>query len=137
MELEHKEAIFARDDEGVIVLTDIANMPAIVRGEVVYDGRNAMVLNRNNSNYYVLKNIPPYIRETLKKSDDVTIIEKKDKEDIYSYSVKLRMVDDLEMADDWDEYSEKIMKNLKENLPPQEFNQFISDAKIIYDKMTK
>ena len=47
------------------------------------------------------------------------------------------MVDDLEMADDWDEYSEKIMKNLKENLTPQEFNQFISDAKIIYDKMTK
>ncbi|MBP5398939.1 MAG: hypothetical protein J6Y53_00790, partial [Alphaproteobacteria bacterium] len=114
MELEYKNAIFAKDDEGVMILTDITDMPAIVRGEAIYDGKNAIVLNRDNQHYYALKNIPPYIRDVLKKSDDVTIIEKRKEDDIYSYSVKIRKVDDLGIADEWRAYSEQIMKNLKE-----------------------
>ena len=137
MELEYKNAIFAKDDEGVMILTDIADMPAIVRGEAVYDGKNAIVLNRNNQNYFVLKNIPPYIRDVLKRSDDVTIIEKRQKEDIYSYSVKVRKVDDLGIADEWEKYSEQIMKNLKENLTAKEYESFLSEAKTIYDTISR
>ena len=48
MELEYKNAIFAKDDEGVMILTDITDMPPIVRGEAVYDGKNTIVINRNN-----------------------------------------------------------------------------------------
>ncbi|MBP5399963.1 MAG: hypothetical protein J6Y53_06100 [Alphaproteobacteria bacterium] len=137
MKLEEKNAIFTKDNEGVMILTDITDMPAIVSGEAVYDGKNAIVLNRNNQHYFVLKNIPPYIREALNKSEDVTIIEKRQKEDIYSYSVKIRKVDDMEIPDEWRRYSEQIMKNLKENLTAQEYENFLSEAKTIYDTMAK
>jgi len=137
MELEYKNAIFAKDDEGVMILTDISNMPPIVRGEAVYDGKNVIVLNRNNQHYYALKNIPPYIRDALKKSNDVTIVEQKEKDDIYSYSVKIRKVDDMGVADEWEKYSEQIMKNLKDNMTAQEYENFLSEAKTIYDTMAR
>ncbi len=137
MQLEYKNAIFAKDDEGVMILTDITNMPPIVRGEAVYDGKNVIVLNRNNQQYYALKNIPPYIRTALNKSDDVTIVEQKEKDDIYSYSVKIRKVEDMGIADEWEEYAKNMTETIKESMKPEEYEKFLSEAKQVYDVMSK
>jgi len=132
-----KNALFTKDEEGVIIITDIDNSNAVIRGEVVYDGKNAVILNRNNKEYYALKNIPPFIRDVLLNSKTVTIVERKDENGIYSYSVNVRMVDDLGIEDDWEEYSAEIMAKLEEQLTPQQLSDFMDEAKKIYENITK
>ena len=137
MDYIEKNALFTKDEQGVIIITDINDSAVVVRGEAVYDGKNAVVLNRNNKEYYALKNIPPFIRDVLSKSETVTIVESKAGKDIYSYSVKVRIVDDLGLDDDWEEYSGKIMTEMEKHLTPQQLSDFMNEAEKIYKKMTK
>ena len=77
MDKTYQNAIFMKDNEGIIVLADIDDVSLVVRGEIVYDGKNAVVLNRNNKHYYILKNIPPFLRDDLLKSKEITIYDLK------------------------------------------------------------
>lgn len=137
MDYIEKNALFTKDEQGVIIITDINDGAVVIRGEVVYDGRNAVILNRNNKEYYALKNIPPFIRDALLKSETVTIVERRGENDIYSYSVKIRKIDDLGIKDEWEEYSNKIMTNLEEQLTPQQLSDFMNEAEKIYENITK
>lgn len=132
-----KNALFTKDEQGVIIITDINDDAVVTRGEVVYDGKNAVVFNRNNKEYYALKNIPPFIRDALNKSETVTIVENKNGKDIYSYSVKVRLVDDLGIEDDWEEYSAKMMADLEKQLTPHQLSDFMNEAEKIYENMAK
>lgn len=79
MDIINKNAQFIFDDKGVIILTDIVSTDNVKVGELVYDGKNSAILNRNNKDYYLLQNIAPCFREKLKTADKVTIIEEKTK----------------------------------------------------------
>lgn len=70
-----KNAVFVFDKQGVIIITDIEKKGNIVIGELVYDGKNVAILNRNNREFFSLKNIAPIMREKVKQSKYVTIIE--------------------------------------------------------------
>ncbi|MBO7097081.1 MAG: hypothetical protein J6W11_00385 [Alphaproteobacteria bacterium] len=125
--LTEKNATFLFDKEGIIIITDIKKTDFVVMGELIYDGKNVAILNRNNKNFYTLKHIAPFIREKLKHAKDVTIIEQ-DKDSIYSYKVSVNMKDDLGFEDDFDVFAEKVMAELQEKMAPEQFEQFLNES---------
>ena len=135
VEVIEKNALFVFDKKGVIIITDIEKNGHIVIGEFVYDGKNVAILNRNNREFFALKNIAPMIREKIKQSEYVTIIEKdKEKDDVYSYQVEVHLKDDLGFEDTFDEYAQTVIAELREKLSPEEFEEFIKESeKFIQD----
>ncbi len=119
-----KNAVFVFDKQGVIIITDIEKKGNIVIGELVYDGKNVAILNRNNREFFSLKNIAPIMREKVKQSKYVTIIEK-DNDDIYSYKVEVHLKDDLGFEDDFDEFAQRVVSELKEKMTPEDFDDFV------------
>ena len=129
MELEIANSIFTEDDKGIIVITDISEDEDVTYAEFVYDGKNAGIYNRSNKKYYVLQNIPPVIRDRLAKSEEITIIEKDAEEGIASYSVKVRLIENMGIPDKWDEYAQNLMNDLKKVLTKEEFDQLTKSQK--------
>lgn len=127
VKLIEKNAVFMFDKEGVIILTDIEKSGNIVVGELLYDGKNIAILNRNNKEFFSLKNIAPLIREKIKHSKSVTIVEK-DKDNVYSYQVEVHLKDDLGFEDNFNEYAEKVISELKEKMTPEEFEEFMRET---------
>ena len=119
-----KNAVFVFDKQGVIIITDIEKKGNIVIGELVYDGKNVAILNRNNREFFSLKNIAPIMREKVKQSKYVTVIEK-DNDDIYSYKVEVHLKDDLGFEDDFDEFAQRVVSELKEKMTPEDFDDFV------------
>ena len=119
-----KNAVFVFDKQGVIIITDIEKKGNIVIGELVYDGKNVAILNRNNREFFALKNIAPIMREKVKQSKYVTVIEK-DNDDIYSYKVEVHLKDDLGFEDDFDEFAQRVVSELKEKMTPEDFDDFV------------
>ena len=127
VDLIEKHADFFFDKEGVMIATDIEKIDFAVMGELIYDGKNVAILNRNNKDFFALKNIAPHIREKLQQSQEVTIIEK-DKESIYSYKVKVHLTDDLGFEDDFDKLAEEVITELKEKMSPEDFKNFVKES---------
>jgi hypothetical protein len=119
-----KNAVFVFDKQGVIIITDIEKKGNIVIGELVYDGKNVAILNRNNREFFSLKNIAPIMREKVKQSKYVTVIEK-DNDNIYSYKVEVHLKDDLGFEDDFDEFAQRVVSELKEKMTPEDFDDFV------------
>ena len=69
VDIVYKNANFLFDRDGVMIVTSIENAGIVIRGELIYDGKNTAVLNRNNKEFFGLKNIAPMVREKLKKSE--------------------------------------------------------------------
>lgn len=128
MNLFATKALFVADDEGVLILTDIADKPDITFGEVVYDGKNVAVLNRDNQEYYVLENIQPELRDEMLHASEVTVVERRGNDDLYAYSLRVRAVKDMGLDDHWDEHAEKITEELRKNLSESDFTEVIKIA---------
>ena len=126
MTIENAHVNFVQDDEGVMAITDIADLPKVKMAELVYDGKNVAFLNRDNR-FFALQNIPPYLRENIMKSAEITIIEQQQK-DVYAYSVYVRKVDDMEIPDTWDEYAQNTIASLKQNMPEEYFALLAREA---------
>ena len=127
VELVEKNAAFTVDKKGVMIVTDIERKGNAVIGELIYDGKNVAILNRNNRDFYTLRNIAPVIREKIKQAKYVTIIEK-DESNIYSYQVEVSLKDDLGFKDTFDEYAQTVMSELKEKLSPEDFEEFLKES---------
>ena len=127
VKLVEKKALFLFDKKGVIIVTDIEKNGNIVMGELVYDGKNVAVLNRNNRDFFSLKNIAPLVREKIKNSEYVTVIEN-DEGDIYSYQVEVHLKDNLGFKDDFDKYAQQVISELKAKMTPEEFEEFLRES---------
>ncbi len=123
IKLIEKSALFIGDEEGILVVVDIECDSKVTNAEIIYDGKNTVILNRDNKDYFALKNIPPSIREDIKSSEFVTVVEKL-KGDIYSYEVSVRIVPDMGIPDDWDQCAFKIIEEMEKRLSAQNFEKF-------------
>lgn len=133
MELIEKNAIFTCDEQGIMIVTDIEGGP-VTKGEVIYDGKNVVVLNRNGKEFYAFKNVPLLVREKFKDGEYVTILEKEG-DNLRSYKLKTGMVEDLGFEDDYEENMQKIIEEMKKNMSEKEFKQFQEDTIAVYKKM--
>lgn len=127
VDLIEKNAVFLFDKDGVIIITDIEKNKDVVMAELLYDGKNVAILNRNNKEFFCLKNIAPIIREKIKQSKNVTIVEK-NKEDIYSYQVDIHLKNDFGFEDDFDKCAQKVIEELKEKMTPEDFRTFLKES---------
>ena len=121
MAIENAHVLFVQDDEGIIAITDIADLPKVMVGELVYDGNNVAFLNRDNR-FFALQNIPPSLRESLLKANEITIVEQH-QNDIYAYAVSVRVVENMELPDTWDEYARNTTNELKQKMSAEDFAQ--------------
>ena len=124
IKLIEKNASFLFDEKGVIIITDIDKIDDIVMGELLYDGKNVAILNRNNKEFFAFKNIAPIIRDKIKQSKDVTIIEK----DFYSYQVEVHLKDDFGFEDDFDKHAQEIIEQLKKKMKPADFQTLLKES---------
>ncbi len=136
VDIIYKNANFLFDRDGVMIVTSIEDAGIIIRGELIYDGKNTVVLNRNNKEFFGFKNIAPIVREKLKNSDYVTIIEQNNKE-LYSYDVVVHMVPDLGLPDDWNEYQEEVVKDLQAKFSPEELQKLSDQSEYLLKELSK
>ena len=128
MSLSCIKALFVKDVDGIMIMTDIEDKPDVTYGEIVYDGKNVAVLNRDNKDFYLLPNIQPNLREELLHADEVTIIEQREHKDIYAYSLKVRAVEDMKIEDNWDKYAQAVVEELYKNLSKEDFDSVVEEA---------
>lgn len=113
IEISNANAVFIKDDEGIIILTDITNKPQITYGEIVYDGMNIAFLNRDNTEFFALPNVPPYLRKDLLQSGEAVVVEHTSNEDVYCYSLKVRAIENLQLPDNFNSFATQILADLQ------------------------
>ncbi len=126
MEIQNAKAMFVEDDEGIIAITDLSDLPTVIVGEFVYDGNNVAFLNRDN-HFFAIQNIPPYLRKRIIESEEITVVEQRQKE-MYAYLVHVRTVDDMKIPDTWDEYSQNAIATLQKQMSAADFDCMVQAA---------
>ncbi len=126
---------FFFDKIGVIIKIEM-NADHVFRGEIVYDGRNQIILNRNDKQFYLLTKIAPIIRKKILKSKYVTIAEEFNDELTQAYDIAVRIVDEIPGADTYEEEMQKYLEKLKATLGEDKLKELQREAIHSFDKLT-
>lgn len=129
-------AEFYFDKIGVIVKLNL-NEDYVFRGELVYDGRNQIIFNRNDKKFYLLAQIAPIVRKRILKSQYVTIAEHFNDEIIQAYDISVRLVDEIPGEDNYIEEMAKYIEKLKAELGDDKFNALKREAIHSFNKLTQ
>lgn len=129
-------AEFYFDKIGVIVKLEL-NDDHVFRGELVYDGRNQIIFNRNDKKFYLLAQIAPMIRRRILKSKYVTIAEYANDEITQAYDISVRIVDEIEGEDNYMQEMEKYIEQIKKELGEEKFNEMKRQAIHSFNELTK
>lgn len=127
MGIQPLEANFFFDKIGVIVKYEM-NADHVFRGELVYDGRNQIILNRNDKQFYLLSKIAPVIRKKILKSKYVTIAEEFNDEITQAYDISVRIVDEIPGADTYEEVMQKYVAKLEKTLGKEKLKDLQREA---------
>lgn len=127
MDIQPIEANFFFDKIGVIVKIEM-NADHVFRGELVYDGRNQIILNRNDKQFFLLSKIAPIIRKKILKSQYVTITEQFNDEIVQAYDISVRLVDEIPGADTYEEEMQKYIARLEKTLGENKLKEMQREA---------
>ena len=130
MEISSANAVFIKDDEGIIILTDITDKPEITYGEIIYDGKNIAFLNRDNTEFFALPNVPPYLRQDLLQAGEAVVVEHTSAEDVYCYSLKIRAIEDLQLPDYYDSFATQVLADLQEIYSKEDWQNILLNKDI-------
>ncbi len=128
-------AEFYFDKIGVIVKVEL-NEDYVFRGELVYDGRNQIIFNRNDKKFYLLAQIAPMIRRRIMKSQYVTIAEHFNDEIKQAYDISVRLVDEIPGEDNYMEEMNKYIEQIKAELGDEKFNELKREAIHSFSQLT-
>lgn len=128
-------AEFYFDKIGVIVKVEL-NEDYVFRGELVYDGRNQIIFNRNDKKFYLLAQIAPMIRRRIMKSQYVTIAEHFNDEIKQAYDISVRLVDEIPGEDNYMEEMNKYIEQIKAELGDEKFNELKREAIHSFSELT-
>lgn len=128
-------AEFYFDKIGVIVKVEL-NEDYVFRGELVYDGRNQIIFNRNDKKFYLLAQIAPMIRRRIMKSQYVTIAEHFNDEIKQAYDISVRLVDEIPGEDNYIEEMNKYIEQIKAELGDEKFNELKREAIHSFSQLT-
>ena len=102
---------FLLSKQGVIVKIQLKS-DYVFRAAFFYDGRNQAVLGRNDKDFYLLKSIPPVIRQKILNSPKLIVAEFNGDQINQSYTVEVVKVDEIPGEDtfeaDYQKYFEKL-----------------------------
>jgi len=109
----------------------------IFDADFMYDGRNCAILTRNNKKAFLLTNIVPDARKILSKLPKIVIIERTKGEVSNVYEVDVRHVENIPYPDNFQEYVDKMLDELKAELGEDEFNELMKSIAEEYKKSKK
>ncbi|MBO4294167.1 MAG: hypothetical protein J5896_01825 [Alphaproteobacteria bacterium] len=112
-ELKKISSEFLLSPKGVIVKVQLKS-DYVFRGAFFYDGRNQAILGRNNKDFYLLKSIPPVIRQKILNSPKIMIIECTGEEIHQAYNVDIVQTDTIPGEDTFVEDYQKYLSKLEE-----------------------
>lgn len=127
MKIKALPASFFFDKIGVIVKIEM-NADHVFRGELVYDGRNQIIFNRNDKMFYLLTKIAPIIRKRIMKSKYVTIAEEFNDEITQAYDISVRIVDNIPGEDTYDVEMQEYIERLEERLGKDKVEEMKREA---------
>lgn len=127
MDIQPLEASFFFDKIGVIIKIEM-NADYVFRGELVYDGRNQIIFNRNDKKFFLLSRIAPVIRKKILKSRYVTIAEQFNDEITQAYDVSVRIVDEIPGADTYEEEMKQYIARLEKTLGADKLKEIQREA---------
>lgn len=134
MKVKALPADFYFDKIGVIVKIEM-NADHVFRGEIVYDGRNQIIFNRNDEKFYLLTQIAPVIRRKILKSEYVTVAETFDDEINQAYDIKVRLVDEIPGKDNYMAEMEKYVAELEAKLGKDKVAEMQREAIHSFEKL--
>jgi hypothetical protein len=127
MDIKVLPAEFFFDKIGVIIKIEL-NADRVLRGELVYDGRNRVILNRNDQQFYLLSHIAPMIRKRIVKSRYVTIVESFNDEIMQAYDIAVRIVDQIPGDDRYEEELKAYIADLEQQLGKDRMEELRREA---------
>ncbi len=122
-------------EDGPVIVLDI-DEKMVTSATLSYDGRNCMILVRNNQKAFLLTNILPTIRKKLLNAEKVIIVEQPEAniEPRYIYAVEVDRVDEIPYPDNYIEDAKACMDNLRGELGEEKFDEFMKKAIKTYKK---
>ncbi len=110
----------------IAIAVDIDEGP-VTSADLSYDGRDCLVLIRNNKKAYLLTNILTPIRERLKKLDSILILERRgEKHEIMNaYMADIRHVDEVPYPDNFAAQAQEYVDKLRAELGDAEFAELM------------
>ncbi len=114
-------------NKGEIAIAVDIDEGAVTSADLSYDGRDCMVLVRNNKKAFLLTNILTPIREKLKKLDSVLILERRgEKHEIMNaYVVEINHVDEVPYPDNFAAQAQEYVEKLRAELGDAEFAELM------------
>jgi len=134
-ELKKISSDFLLSTEGVIVKIELKS-DYVFRGAFFYDGRNQAVLGRNNKDFYLLKSIPPVIRQKILDTPMIMVAECTGTEINQAYNVEVVRVDEIPGEDTFVEDYQKYFAKLEEMYGKERVNKFKQAALATWRKLT-
>lgn len=96
----------------------------VFRGAFFYDGRNQAILGRNNKDYFLVKSIPPPMRQKIFQDNKVIVMECSKDEVNQAYEVEVIRVDEIPGEDTYAEDYRKYMQKLEEMYGKDRMSKF-------------
>ena len=96
----------------------------VFRAALFYDGRNQAVLGRNDKDFYLLKSIPPIIRQKILNSPKIIVAEFDGDQINQSYTVEVVKVDEIPGEDTFEEDYKKYFEKLEQMYGKERVNKF-------------
>ncbi|MBO7605299.1 MAG: hypothetical protein J6S61_02390 [Elusimicrobiaceae bacterium] len=133
-ELKKLPSDFLLSQEGVIVKVEL-KADYVFRGAFFYDGRNQAILGRNNKDFYLLKSIPPIIRQKILDASMITVAECTGDDVNQAYKVEVIRVDEIPGEDTFVEDYKKYFTKLEEMYGKERVNKFKQAALAAWRKL--
>ena len=133
-ELKRLSSDFLLSKEGVIVKVELKS-DYVFRGAFFYDGRNQAILGRNNKDFYLLKSIPPIIRQKIYQAQNVMVAECTGDEIHQAYRIDVVQVDEIPGEDTFVEDYQKYFAKLEEMYGKERVNKFKQAAMTAWRKL--
>ncbi|MBO7097111.1 MAG: hypothetical protein J6W11_00540 [Alphaproteobacteria bacterium] len=133
-ELKKLSSDFMLSKEGVIVKVQLKS-DYVFRGAFFYDGRNQAVLGRNNKDFYLLKSVPPVIRQKILNSKMIMLVECTGDEINQAYNVEVVHVDEIPGEDTFIEDYKKYFNKLEQMYGKERVSKFKQAALAAFRKI--
>ena len=106
------------------------------RGAFFYGGGNYAVLGRNDRQFYLLKSIPPVLRQKILQSQTIMVVECSGEEIKHAYKVDVFKTDEIPLEDTFIADYQKYFSKLEEKYGKQRVNKFKQSAIEMWQKLT-
>lgn len=111
-----------------VAISYISDGSKITSATLAYDGRNCMILKRNNKKILLFTQIPQISRDDIARVNDIIFIETNDKNEVLDcYEVPITWVDEIPFPDDYEKTINGILDEAKIKMGDENFEKLMTE----------